>query len=395
MKTIRIGEQTMMKFTMNAKELKTMMEKGVTAINKKAALSNLRRLYFQVEIDGTVKVFGTDTEHFVEIRSNNAWNITPGMLGIDIEDIKVLSKMNGNITLEDVSTELEYKINVQCGKKNVTIPKFENIDISLPSMDETKEHILTINESWLLETVINLYTFTDNLSASKLMQVYNFNTTDERVEALDGNRVGMRTLKKQKILQKNNNIMLHRKCMPVFKKIMDKKSGAEVDFYQNEKYIRVEGKDFSYIVRRVDGEYLKVNQILTGDRDYVFNVDREDMLSVMKYNCDIVKQARDPVVLFSENGKLYSYMIVSRYEIFDELKTKDNIMNDNLCIGVNPYFIADAFSIIDCDSPVCRGKNNKSPMFIEGNEYSFIITPMVISNNKLMENIGKHINKGR
>ena len=46
----------MMKFTMNAKELKTMMEKGISAINKKAALPTLTKLYFQVEENGTVKV---------------------------------------------------------------------------------------------------------------------------------------------------------------------------------------------------------------------------------------------------------------------------------------------------------------------------------------------------
>ena len=80
----------MLKFTMNAKELKTMMEKGISAINKKAAISALTKLYFQVEENGTVKVWGTDMEHFAEIRTDNAWNTSPGVLGIDIEDIKVL-----------------------------------------------------------------------------------------------------------------------------------------------------------------------------------------------------------------------------------------------------------------------------------------------------------------
>ena len=37
----------MMKFTMNAKELKTMMEKGIAAIDKKSALASLTRLYLQ------------------------------------------------------------------------------------------------------------------------------------------------------------------------------------------------------------------------------------------------------------------------------------------------------------------------------------------------------------
>ena len=53
----------MMKFTMNAKELKTMMEKGVAAINKKATLSTLTRLYFQIDENGnSVAILGEKTE---------------------------------------------------------------------------------------------------------------------------------------------------------------------------------------------------------------------------------------------------------------------------------------------------------------------------------------------
>lgn len=184
----------MMKFTMNAKELKTMMEKGMAAINKKATLSMFTKLYFQVEADGTVETLGTDLNHFVEIRSNGAWNTSPGIFGIDIDDIKVLAKMSGDITLSDISTEKEMKINIQCGKKNVTIPKYENTDVFLPVIDDTEEHILTMKESWLLETITNLFTYTSDADSNKLMQVFNFNTTHERVEALDGYRIGMRTL---------------------------------------------------------------------------------------------------------------------------------------------------------------------------------------------------------
>ena len=53
----------------------------------------------------------------------------------------------------------------------------------------------------------------------------------------------------------------------------------------------------------------------------------------------------------------------------------------------------DAFSIIDCDNPVCRGKNNKSPMFIDGNEYSFLILPVNIGNGGVMDKIREHINR--
>lgn len=388
-----------MKFTMDAKELKTMMEKGTAAIDKKSALASLTRLYLQVEEDGTVKTLGTDIEHYAEIRSNNAYNTSAGVLGIDTEDMKVIAKMSGEITLEDVSTETEHKINVKCGKKVVTIPKYENTDTFLPAMDDTEAHILTMKESWLLETITNLYTYTSDIDSNKMMQVYNFNTTHKRVEALDGHRIGMRTLEKQKIetVMENpfDSVKLHRKCMPVFKKIMDKKSDAEVKVYQDKKYIRVEGKDFTYIIRRIDGEYFKVNQMLTDDTDYMFNADKENMLSVMKYNCDMVKQEKKPVVFHSENGKLYSYMMTSRYETFDELETSNNTMENNLYIGFNPHFLADAFNIIDTDKPVCRGRNNKSPMFIDGNEYSFLVLPVNIMNQNIEDKIRENIARDR
>ena len=389
----------MMKFTMNAKELKTMMEKGVAAINKKAALSSLTRLYFQVEADGTVKELGTDMEHFAEIRSNNAWNTSPGVLGIDTEDIKVLSKMNGDITLEDISTELEYKINVKCGNKTVSIPKYDiDSDIHMPDMSGSEELVLTVKENWLLETVVNLATFTSDNDSNKLMQMFNFNLIKQRVEALDGHRIGMRSLENQRVEKETqnpmDNLMLHNKCVPVFKKIMDKKSDADIRILYTDKFIKVEGKDFTYVVRRGEGEYFKIDQMLSDADDYKFTVDRENMLEVMQYNQDLRKnEYNKPVILHGENGKLFSYIRTERYEAFDELAADDIIMSDDLYIGFNPQFFVDAFKIIDSDSPVCRGYNSKSPMFVTGEEYSFIILPINISNSNAEENMSKHINR--
>ena len=41
-----------MKFTIDVKELKKLMDKGITVINKKCAVPALTRLYFQVEENG-------------------------------------------------------------------------------------------------------------------------------------------------------------------------------------------------------------------------------------------------------------------------------------------------------------------------------------------------------
>lgn len=383
----------MLKFTMNAKELKSMIDKGTAAINKKARSLALTRLYFQVEVDGTVKVLGTDSEHYVEISSNNAWNTSPGVLGIDVDDLKIITKMNDNITLEDISTESKCKISVRCGKKTVIIPKYANLDTFLPSMDDTEEHILTMNESWLLETITNLFVYTSDNEKREMMQVFNFNTTHMRVEALDGYRIGTRTLENQQIEKENASVLLHKKCMPVLKKIMSKKSDKKVKMYQDKKYIRIKGSDFTYILRKIDGEFFKVNQMLTDDADYSFIADKDNMLSIMKYDCDLVKDSKKPVVLHSENGKLYTYLKTIRYEAFDNVETEENTMDNNLYIGFNPHYLVDVFSMVDTDNPVCRGKNNRSPLFIDGNEYKFLVLPVHVEED--VENMKECINRSR
>ena len=387
---------------MNAKDLKVMMEKGMAAINKKAALSTLTRLYFQIDENGILKVWGTDMEHWAEVRTDSAYQTSPGVLGISIDDIKIISKMSGEISIEDISTENEMKINIRCGKKNVTIPRYENTDIFLPSMDDTEEKIFTVKENWLLDTVVNLNTYTSDAISNKMFQVFNFNAKSKRVEALEGHRIGMRTLENQTIHTVAENpfdmVKLYNICVPVFKKIMDKKSENEVIISQDKKYIKVEGNDFTYIVRRIDGEYFKVDQMLNIAEDFRFTPDRESILEAMKYDADLAKADnadRKPVVLHSENGNLYSYINTVKYEAFDELETKEIQMKDGLYIAFNPQFLADAFSIVDSDNPVCIGNNAKAPMLITGNEYSFLVLPINITSDDYSVKFAEHINRGR
>ena len=390
----------MMKFTMNAKDLKTTMEKGIAAINKKATLSNLTKLYFQIEENGILKVWGTDLEHWVEVRTDNVYDTQPGVFGIDVDDIKIISKMSGEITLEDVTTEdmKANKINIKCGKKIVTIPRYQNIDIFLPSMDESEKKIMSVKENWLLETFVNLNTYTSNNDNMKMMQAFNFNTKSKRIEALDGYRIGMRTLENQTIHETTENpfdtVKIHNKCVPVFKKLMDKKSEKEIEIYQDEKYIKLESNDFTYIIRRINGEFFKVDSVLDMSDDYRFVPDRKQILEAMKYDTELIKTSgtdKKPVVLHSENGNLYSYIAAGKYETFDEFETSENNMKDNFYIGFNPQFLTDAFNIVDSDKPLCFGTGSKAPLLINGDEYKILVLPVNIKNDEYSTEFTKRI----
>lgn len=386
----------MMKFTMNAKELKTMMDKAVTVVNKKVPVPSLKRLYFSVDNKGVLKILSTDIEHYIEVRTQDAYHTEPGMFGIDIEDIKIISKMSGEITMEDITTGEEEKINIKCGKKNVSIPRFENTDVFLPVLDNA-ENILDVKENWLSETISNLSVFVSNREeVNQMMSVFNFNTKEKRVEALWKYMIGMRQLEDNTILKETENpfetVKLHCRCVPVFKKLLDKKSEMEVIISQNDKYVKVESENYTYITKRIDGEYFKVNQMLSDEWDYKFTANAKELLEAMKYDADLLKESKLPVTFHAENGNLYSYAGTIKYEAFDEIEVKKKPEKD-FYIGFNPNFLVDVMSIVDSEYPIFYGTKEVCPWIIKGDTYSFLILPVSIKDEKLKaeEKIAKYI----
>lgn len=386
----------MIKFTMNAKELKIMMDKVMTAVNKKVSVPSLKRLYFSIDDKGILKILSTDIDHYVEVRTKNVYHTEPGMLGIDIEDIKIISKMSGEITVEDIISDKEEKINIKCGKKNVSIPRFENTDVFLPVLNNV-EDILDVKENWLSETISNLSVFVSNREeVNRMMSVFNFNTKEKRVEALWNCMIGMRQLEDDMILKETGNpfetVKLHCRCVPVFKKLLDKKSERKVIISQNDKYVKVESENFTYITKRIDGEYFKVNQMLSDEWDYKFTANAKELLEAMKYDADLLKESKLPVTFHAENGNLYSYASTTRYEAFDEIEVKEKPEKD-FYIGFNPNFLVDVMSIVDSEYPIFYGTKEVCPWIIKGDTYSFLILPVNIKDVKVKaeEKIAKYI----
>lgn len=374
----------MMKFTINSKELKTILDKASVLINKKVAVPVLRRIYFEVGVDGVVKVFSTtNLEQYAEVKTEKVYDTSAGIVGVDIDDVKVITKLNGEITVEDKVD----KINLKAGKKILSIPRYANTDVFFPSMDESETKILEVKENWLLETFANLAVYTSQADANKLMHCFNFNTDKGRVEALDSSRIGMRSLKNQTIFTKTQNrfetVKINNICLPVFKKIMSKKSEENVLITQDKKYVKLVGKDFTYVIRRVEGEYFNIDYILQMEQmeeNFSFTSGVKELLEVVKCNYDLLKtsEKRSPMLIHTENGKLYSYVRTERYESLDEIESKHNLP-DEFTIGFNPLFLMEAFNIIDTDKPECILHSPKAPMVIKGNEYKFLVLPVKIT----------------
>lgn len=308
-----------MRFTVSAKELKTMIEKCVTVVNKGAYNPELKRIYFEVTQDGILKATATDVDQFVEIETDNITDLNVGAVGIDVEDINVVTKMTGLVSLEKTEKKGCLKINIKSGKKILTIPGYENESVQCPSLDDTEMDVLNVTEKWLLETLVSLDPFTTcQAGNNKTFEYFNFNLKEKRVEVVDGVRIATRKLKDEMFLlsqdEEIESVLLYKNCVPVMKKVLNKKSDNKATISQDKKYIKIRGGDFLYISRKADLKFFDTNNLLKNiSEKFSFLVSRESFLQTIKYDIDLLKtnkrkEQESPLVLTSENGQMYSYI---------------------------------------------------------------------------------------
>ncbi len=386
----------MLRFTIDAGKFRKMLEKASTCISKKPPMPNLARILVQVDENGTVKALGTDMEHTIEVRSGDAKNTYSGTAGIAIDDLKVISKMTGDVTMEDSSTEKEGWLSLKCGSRIVSIPKYEcGESIGLPCM-ETEDLILTLNESWLLKTLTDLLPFTSGNDHIKAYEAFHFDMLNKRVDAFAGAVLGTRALDSQCVEQAaadgTGNILLHRKCVPVFKKVLCWDSDKEVKIFQNKGFVHVEGRDFTYTLRRIDGEFPQINKVFKNACEYYFLPKRADILESIKFAAGFSKERKLPLVIHSSREELYLYRSSGGYEILDRIETKRMKMKESLFIAFNPDYLIEAFKVVDKDEPVCRGVDEKDVLYIDGEEYHFVICPVCIDSDlkgRMLEQIDR------
>lgn len=365
----------MLKIKVEGKELKGIIEKALCNMDKKAAFPLLTKVI--LSDDGNkLTAYTTNLEGYLQVSTDTYTSIETGSVGIDEEDLKVLLKMNNEVTI----TELEDSILVQNEKKNISLLKYNISDFpKIP--EDIFVDALQFKENDFAETINNLVTFTSDSEYNKVMRCFNFNITDSRIETLDGHRIGMKAIKDNEKIADDGKLLVMNTVVSDLKKTLDKKSDSKVILSQSSKYIKIIGSNFTYIQRKVEGEYYKVGQMLTNDFKLSFKADTEEMLSHMKYYTDNVidKKDKKPVLLKISNDKIITYARNSRFEISDSMKIKD-CLGDDITIGFNPYFFVDALKVADSDIISIGGTNNKAPFFINASEYSFVILPVNIDN---------------
>ena len=386
-----------MKFEINEKVMKNILEKAVAAIDKKASIDTLKRLYFEVRENSLeVMAHNYNTETMQLKLYTDIFNVDRenGKFAIHVDDVSIITKINDTITMyiEDG------KLCIKSGKKKMNIPLYEYTETEIEPLQIGKEKdLLNIPCNEFLETCSNLSIFAEKESPNKLLNVIKLDGKNSHMIALDGHRMAIKHLKNEYIAENNivGDVMLHVYTVPIFKKLINKKDSSSLLISFDGKYIVLRNNEFELIIKNVEGVYFKVDQML-GDNgeSQSFICDRTELLNIMKYDYDVCKKEKKPVIFYQSNGNMNVYCKTSRYECVDTLETENSSIQDKFMIGFNPKFYVDTLEIVKDDKINIEFSKPKAPAFINTEEYIFLILPVIIDylkDNKLTEYAKKAI----
>ena len=147
--------------------------------------------------------------------------------------------------------------------------------------------------------------------------------------------------------------------------------------YFTKNHILFEFDDTLVLSRLIDGEYFHVAQMLSEDYDTKITVNRRELLdSIERSTIFVQDNEKQPLILRISDG-LLSLLISSDLGRMDAEVSIEKSGND-LMIGFNPRYLADALRNIDSESVSIYFTIPRSPLFIRDDEetYTYMILPV-------------------
>lgn len=326
----------------------------------------------------SIKLIANDMELGIETLVKGTIE-DPGIIAINA---KVFSEIVRKLPDNDVSIETDANnmATIICEKSKFTISGRNADEFPfLPNVDKKDPVVLS---QFNLKEVIRqtVFSISDNES-NKIMtgELFEINNDKLRVISLDGHRVSIR-----KIMLNNQyehiKVIVPGKTLIEVSKILSGEVADEVNIYFTDKHIIFEFDDTIVLSRLIEGEYYKIDQMLSSDYETKVNINKKELLNCIDRSTLLVKETdKKPIIINIDDKKMelkINSAIGSMDEEIDITKEGKDIL-----IGFNPKFLIDALRVIDDEEVDIYLINPKAPCFIKDKEESYIYLILPVNFN--------------
>lgn len=299
-----------------------------------------------------------------------------GIIALDAKIfLDIVRKLpDSDITIE---TDTSFKTTITCEKSKFNIIGKSGDDFSyLPVIE--KEDSIMISQFTLKEVVRQtIFSISDN-DNNKLMtgELFDINGSELKVVSLDGHRISIRKIELKESYDAKK-VIVPGKTLNEVSKILPGDAEASVSIFFTPKHIVFEFDQTTVVSRLIEGEYFKIDQMLSSDYETKVKVNKKELLNCIDRATLLVKEGdKKPIIINitdeSMELKINSVLGSMNEDIDIEKQGKD------LMIGFNPKFLIDALRVIDDEEVELYMVNPKAPCFIkDGAEtYIYLILPV-------------------
>ena len=295
---------------------------------------------------------------------------------------KIFSEIVRKLPDNDITIETDdnYTSTITCEKSKFNIAGKSGDDFSyLPVI--IKEKSISLSQFTLKETINQTIFCTSPNDNNKMMTGELFEVKDNvlKVVGLDGHRIAIRNIN----LSGNADdvkVVVPGKTLNEISKILSSDAESVVNIYFTNNHILFEFDNTMVVSRLIEGEYFKINQMLSSDYETKVVINKKEFLdSIDRANLLIREGDKKPIIINITDGSLevkVQSAIGSLNEDIDINKEGKDIM-----IGFNPKFLIDALRVIDDETVDIYLVNPKAPCFIRDKEenYIYLILPVNFS----------------
>ena len=299
--------------------------------------------------------------------------------GIIALDAKIFSEIVRKLPDSDVTIETDsnFKTTITCEKAKFNIVGKSGDDFSYIPFIERNESV-HISQFTLKEVIRQtIFSIADN-DNNKLMtgELFEINENELKVVSLDGHRISIRKIQLKENYE-HKKVVVPGKTLQEVSKILPGNADSEVDIYITENHIVFEFDNTTVVSRLIEGEYFKIEQMLSSDYETKVKITKRELLDCIDRATLLVKEGdKKPIIMDvtddSVQLKINSF-IGSMDEEIDVKKDGKDIL-----IGFNPKFFIDALRVIDDEEVTLYMVNPKAPCFIKDDDetYIYLILPV-------------------
>ena len=357
---------------------KSNLAKGVSTVSKAVPSKTTMPILECVLIDATtdtIKLTANDMELGIQTEIEGEI-VERGMIAIDAKFFsEIVRKLPDNDVV--INSDESLQTTIVCEKAKFDISGKPGEEFSyLPVIE--KEDSIDISQFTLKEMIRQTIFSISDSDSNKLMTGELFEIKDNilRVVSLDGHRISIRKVELKDTVR-DKKLIVPGKTLSEVSKILSGEIDSLVNISYTSNHIVFEFENTIVVSRLIEGEYFKIDQMLSNDYETKVKINKRELLSCIDRATLLVKEGDKKPIIINIGDEIMELRIKSQIGSMNE-EILINKEGTDLLIGFNPNVLIDALRVIDDEEVTLYLMNAKAPCFIkdETESYIYLILPV-------------------